>query len=326
MAEPVYKDLPAAFTLIGDSLLCTVKVDDIVIYQGKLNKQPGGTTVSFYINRLAKDYLSSKIDFRKDAMVYQQSDYKKQFVLSQRTMDGNSYYEIYNDWSYETLIVQGVSQTLSRPISNVVDTRQILFTTMAYLGEGVGQEEVTIEYYNGGIWQTVATAIPSPCVTFAIPVNRLRMAVMIQVGAEFAALRYDVKKTSATHCLYYLNAHGGYDHLLVNGTTIRTDAINRTEVTRDVNNTTLRHGRECIWEEITPRWTLNTDYLTDEQWAKTHHLLGSTHVLLHDLETDEITPVVITANDVEYKTYRNQGNRKSYLTIEVEASVKRLRK
>ena len=329
MSEPVYKDTAARYTTIGDSLEYNVKVDNQLIYQGRLTKQPGNNQVWFYINRLAKDYLSSKIDYRKGTIAYQQPYYKRKFELSQRTMTGDPYYEIYNDWSYEPkTIVRGLSQTLSRPISNIVDPRQILFSTMAYLGDGVGVYEVKIDYCHDGRCFIGADAIPSPCVTFALPVSGIEDGVDIDVRDEDddTAIRYKVKKTSATHCLYYLNAHGGYDHLLVNGTTLRTDAINRTEMTRDVDNTTLTHGRECIWEEITPRWTLNTDYLTDEQWAKTHNLLGSTHVLLHDLTTDEITPVVITANEVEYKTYRNQGNKKSYLTIEVEASVKRMRR
>jgi hypothetical protein len=137
---------------------------------------------------------------------------------------------------------------------------------------------------------------------------------------------YEVRDTCAEYCLYYLNAHGGYDHLLINGTSKRSDNIKRTEITRVVDNTTLKHGRSDVHTEITRTWRLNTGHLTDAQWAKTHHLLGSTHVFLHNLDSGEIVPVVIKANKADFNTYRNNGHKMSQLSIDVEESTKRERR
>ena len=60
--------------------------------------------------------------------------------------------------------------------------------------------------------------------------------------------------------------------------------------------------------------------------SKMYHLLESTQVYLHNLETDEIIPVVITDTSCVYKTYSNQGNTRFYYTINVEASNYKIRK
>lgn len=329
MATPIWKDTDARYVSVASAMSLTISVDGDIVFNGKVNKMPGAPSIQVFVNRIAKDYLSSKIDFKRGTTAFQQSRHKRRFDISPRTQNGLSYLEFYNDWSYEDAsIVPNVSQTLSSPLSNIVDPRQILFTTMAKISDGESTGEVSIDYCDNNMCMRPVRATPAPCVTFAYPLAGISEGVDIDILNEEddTAIRYKVKKTCADYALYYLNAYGGYDHLLINGNTMRKDDITRTEITKSVNNSTLAHGKQCVAMEITPRWELYTDYLTDKQWSKTHHLLGSSHVLLHDLNTDEITPVNITSSTAEFKTYRNQGNKKSYLTIEVEASVKRMRK
>jgi hypothetical protein len=54
--------------------------------------------------------------------------------------------------------------------------------------------------------------------------------------------------------------------------------------------------------------------------SKMYHLFESTEVYLHNLNTNEITPVTITDSSCEYKTYANQGNKRFYYIINVEES------
>jgi hypothetical protein len=75
---------------------------------------------------------------------------------------------------------------------------------------------------------------------------------------------------------------------------------------------------------ITPTWSLNTGITIDG--SKMYHLLESTMVYLHNLETNEIIPVVITNSQCEYLTYRNNGRRPYYYNITVEESNNKLRK
>lgn len=327
MATPIWKDtvieIPASAS--GTNYTITIDSNGATIFSGKAYAMGEDSNVSINLNRICKDVLSSKIELSKDTTVYQQPFYKMNFKASAEGV--GRLVTFYNDWSYQDVVEKPYCQSISMPLSDIVDPRQLLITTIAKISSR-NPGAVLVEYYDGRAWHEVVNTIPSPCVTFAIPLSELSAAENVDVLNEEEELvrRYRVQNTCAQYCLYYLNAHGGYDHLLINGNALRTDMYTRNEVTRDVDNTTWEHGRDYASTRITRKWQLHTDTLTDAQWALTHHLLGSTQVYLHDLEADEITPVVITSSQAEYKTYRNQGNKKSHLTIEVEASVERMRK
>lgn len=327
MATPICKDAVTEVTASASGTDYTIAADSHgnTIFAGKAYAMGKDDKVKLYLNRICKDALSSKIELDRDITVYQQTLYKREFNLS---IGGVSrLITFYNDWSYKEIEESTCCQSISMPLSDIVDPRQLLITTIAKISSGK-PGEVRVEFYDGRAWHDVVSTVPSPCVTLAIPVSEMRDGKIIDVvnDVDEGVRRYRIEKTCAQYCLYYLNAHGGFDHLLINGNALRTDTYTRTELTRDVDNNTLKHGREYTSVVATPKWQLHTDTLTDAQWALTHHLLGSTQVYLHDLETDEITPVVITSSQTEFKTYRNQGNKKSSLTIEVEASVDRMRK
>lgn len=327
MATPIWKDTVTEVTASASGTDYTIAADSHgnIIFAGKAYAMGKDDKVKIYLNRICKDALSSKIELDRDTTVYQQPLYKREFNLS---IGGVSRLITFcNDWSYKEIEESTYCQSISQPISEVVDPRQLLITTIAKISSR-NPGAVRVEFYDGRAWHEVVNTIPSPCVTIAIPVSELRDGKYIAVmnDADEGVRRYIIEKTCAQYCLYYLNAHGGFDHLLINGNALRTDAYTHSELTRDVDNTTWKHGRDYASTTITRKWQLHTDTLTDAQWALTHHLLGSTQVYLHDLEADEITPVVITSSQAEYKTYRNQGNKKSHLTIEVEASVERMRK
>lgn len=286
---------------------------------------PGSSQASIYINRLVRDYLSSKIDFNRAATVQPQDNYLRAFSF---TLVSNGIrtlrYNIYNDYGYDDTIIDGAINILSRPLSDVVDPRQIVFCTFADLTSNT-THDIEVESQKKGT--TLASSTSGRCKTFTVKSPAIGDTITVtDVKAGEVLANYKVQATCADYCLYYLNAHGGFDHLLIKGNSLRTDDFKRVEITRDVDNTTLQHGRQSVSVEIQPKWKLYTDHLTDAQWALTHHLLGSTQVFLHDFATDDIIPVVITANSAEYRTYANQGKKKSYLTIDVEAASKRMRK
>lgn len=324
---PIWKDTPASFETLKNAVTVELSVDGEVIYKGKLVDQPGNIYVTTFVNRIAKDYLSAKIEFDRDNDVHRQERYVREFTISPTTTTGVSAYKFYCDYGYEEGgVAEGALSVISRPMSKVVDPRQILFCTFADLTDNTVNKVMMQQHNNNAI---LVAAGEGKCQTFTFQLQNALNGSTIDIvdGMTRTVLAsYDVRSTCAKYCLYYLNAHGGYDHLLINGNAMRTDKFTRTEISKSVNNTTLAHSRQTIATEVTPTWKLYTDCLTDEQWKLTHHLLGSSHIFLHDLETDEITPVVITSSVAEYKSYRNQGNKKSYLTIDVEASVKRMRK
>lgn len=327
MAIPIWKDTNASYVTMGDSKTFTISVGGQIIYNGRLVKKPGESGLTTYVNRLVKDYLSAKIDLNRGRFIHSQDNYIREFTINPATTTGVSSYKFYCDYGYEDGAVKdNTLSVISRPLSNVVDPRQTLFCTFADLSDNTNNDVVArLRKMN----RDIQASTGGKAQTFTIRLLPGMAGDIIDIVDEMAGevlASYEVRKTCAEYALYYLNAHGGYDHLLINGTSKRSDNIKRTEITRVVDNTTLKHGRSDVHTEITRTWRLNTGHLTDAQWAKTHHLLGSTHVFLHNLETDEIVPVVIKANKADFNTYRNNGRRMSQLSIDVEESTKRERR
>lgn len=327
MAIPIWKDTEASYVKVGDSQTFTISVDGNIIYNGRLVKRPGDVTLITYINRLVKDYLSAKIDFVRRQTIHPQDNYVREFTISPATSAGVSAYKFYCDYGYEEGgVADNTLSVISRPLSNVVDPRQIFFCTLADLSDN-NSHSVRVQLRNQK--RILLSALRNQVQTFTPPLSQSMVGDIIDVYDNMAGevlASYEVRNTCAEYALYYLNAHGGYDHLLINGTSKRSDNIKRTEITRVVDNTTLKHGRSDVHTEITRTWHLNTGHLTDAQWAKTHHLLGSTHVFLHNLDSGEIVPVVIKANKADFNTYRNNGGKMSQLSIDVEESTKRERR
>lgn len=327
MAIPIWKDTKASYVTLGDSQAFTISVDGQIIYNGRLVKKPGQTPMTTFVNRLVKDYLSAKIDFVRGETIHTQDNYIREFTISPATTAGVSSYKFYCDYGYEEGgVADNTLSVISRPMSNVVDPRQILFCTIADLTEKASHS-VKVRLRNGK--RIIAEALRNKVQTFTLQLTSDMADNVIEIYDDIAGkvlASYDVRNTCVEYALYYLNAHGGYDHLLINGTSKRSDNIKRTEITRVVDNTTLKHGRSDVHTEITRTWHLNTGHLTDAQWSKTHHLLGSTHVFLHNLDSGEIVPVVIKANKADFNTYRNNGRKMSQLSIDVEESTKRERR
>lgn len=326
--SPVWRDLVAAYSNLNEYIDYTLKEGGKVIFNGRCYKYPTATNMQIYINRIVRDYLSSKIDFSITKSVHPQPNYMRTFALSPIPMGSETNYTIYNDCGYDNdFIEHGELQILSRPLSNVIDPRQYLFCTYADFTNNTASHDVEVEAQKSGY--ILAQSTTGKCNTFTVKIGANyvgdKIAVVDSRAGEIMA-SYEVRETCADYCLYYLNTHGGYDHLLIRGNSMRTDALSRVEMTRDVNNNTLQHGKQSVSVEVQPKWRLYTDCLTDAQWALTHHLLGSTHVFLHDLTKNEIVPVVITASNAEYHTYSNQGRKKTNLTIDVEAASKMMRK
>lgn len=327
MAIPIWKDTKASYVTLGDSQAFTISVDGLIIYNGRLVKKPGQTPKTTFVNRLVKDYLSAKIDFVRGETIHTQDNYIREFTINPATTAGVSSYKFYCDYGHEEGgVADNTLSVISRPLLNVVDPRQIFFCTIADLTENTSHS-VKVRLRNGK--RIIAEALRNKVQTFTLQLTSDMADNVIEIYDDIAGkvlASYEVRNTCVEYALYYLNAHGGYDHLLINGTTKRSDNIKRTEITRVVDNTTLKHGRSDVHTEITRTWRLNTGHLTDAQWAKTHHLLGSTHVFLQNLDSGEIVPVVIKANKADFNTYRNNGRKMSQLSIDVEESTKRERR
>ena len=128
------------------------------------------------------------------------------------------------------------------------------------------------------------------------------------------------------YCLYYCNAFGGWDSLLVDGNVKKVDKIESKYYNKAFNNTRQDFEKKKFANVITPQYTLHTGWFNDDEQSRLHHLLESTEVYLHNLNTDEVVPVNITNNSCEYKTFTNNGKKKFNNTINVEVAQTKVRR
>ena len=121
---------------------------------------------------------------------------------------------------------------------------------------------------------------------------------------------------------------------MIEGSVKRTDEYKRITINSRTQNGKVSSGRTFTDTElpkvygkrsynnqITPTWELKTSFISDseaENLAK--NLLRSNLVLFHDLDKDEIYPVVLTDAQGEWKTYRNNGRKFVSYTITAQGA------
>lgn len=143
---------------------------------------------------------------------------------------------------------------------------------------------------------------------------------VIVVGEDGSRNRYTIG--SGDYVLYYSNAYGGWDSLLLTGNVKKTDNIEHLTYRRKAKFSDF--SKVNYQNNITPTWSLKTGLTVDG--SKMYHLLESTMVYLHNLSTDEIIPVVVTNASCEYLNYANNGKKPYFYNITVEESHQKLRK
>lgn len=313
---PIWKDV---IIMRPTSFGYTITLNNEEIYKGFAHKFPNSLTTTFNLSAIAKDYLSSKITFSTDSS-QEVSTWKGVFKVVDNRGNALANHTLYNDWSYRTEYAESAI-SLAEPIINYVDPRQLVVTSVGNLSQ---MESVSVVITVGSV-ERFEGSVKAFMTTTAKILNDSDAGKVLKVligGVE--VLTADIKRTNAKYCLYYMNAHGGYDSFLVRGNSMRSDAYERTNIRRSVSGN-LRHSKDTILNTITTKWELYTDYLTDAQYQRLHHLLGSTSVYLHDLESDEIAPVIVTNNMTNYHTYTNQGRKMSYVKIDVESAQEHMR-
>ena len=147
------------------------------------------------------------------------------------------------------------------------------------------------------------------------------------VRVEAGGISYDVVNACARYALYYLNAYGGWDFLLMEFLPSQQDALTRHTIETEYDNRTPQNrGRWNYVNEVVKSYTLRTGWLTDEQAGRMHHLLNSTNVYLYDMVLGQMIPVTIPSNRTEYKTYRTNGARLVNYEVTVEEARNRDRR
>ena len=108
-------------------------------------------------------------------------------------------------------------------------------------------------------------------------VDSLSGATSVTVSANTtgrsSTMTYDVVKPCARYALYYVNAYGGWDSLLTAGNDKRVDNYTRSTYKKVYSPSDLSdRGTVNYCNDIHRTISLVTDWLTDAQSARMHHL------------------------------------------------------
>ena len=138
---------------------------------------------------------------------------------------------------------------------------------------------------------------------------------------------YNVLADCGEYALYYLNAYGGWDALLIDGTVLKKSTITQYTTDKNYNNSRIEFEQTKYINEIQDAYEINTGFLTDEQAANlSKNLIPSKEVYLHFLKGNKIIPVLITDTSVTYQTYQTNNLQMPQYKINVKESQIKLRK
>ena len=316
-AIPIWKD--KVIDLGAASVEFRITSGGNTIYSGKSIARPGEANAKVRINDICADFLSNALPTITDRTFTSFS--LPSFVVQKKS--GGSWSTIdtidfYNDWSYD----YGFSGVLiSDPINGKVTADMFILYSKLNI-----TSNIVATYHKSGGTTTNRTSSVSPTPnngTSAFDVGAVSDTIKVVIGS----LTYPVVADCYKYALYYVNAYGGWDHLLVEGTDLEADSLERHIREQEYDNTNIQNrGRVNYVNEVTKSWTLNTGLLTDDQASRMHHLLNSPLVYLCEIASTTFIPVVITTNTCEYKTYRNQGNRMFNYQLTIELAQNRIRR
>lgn len=256
-----------------------------LIFSGKAWAAPvyDEDTFKTNINKICEDYISNNFDSFATVGVNGtniiHTDAMKTFVIKNEDkgteIDRVTF--IY-DWSFDSSVTYTNGQTteMSRPIN----------------GKGVSGMYYFKTIFNGTNVSTFVSHTPLSGYTETNDCNAGKWA------------------------LYYLNRYGGWDSYLIDGYVSRKDNFNRKAVFADYDNKTVQFGRKPYMTQTTPNYEIHTGWMNDrESEVLAANVFQSTRVYLHNLETEEVIPIVITDADVLYKNHKNSGRRLLNYTI-----------
>lgn len=338
MAVPIWKDY---YVTLGttDGIEFRIRVGSYsgdIIYNGKAYLRPGETDNKARLNDICADYLSHALP----TMARGWSALTLPTFYVQAKPSGGSWtnkgsVQFTKDWSYDRTF-NAASMPFSQPINGRIDARQLI----TYSKMNISTVSAVVTLQDGTtatIYVPVATSQDFDASfdeSFAQSVVAAQPATVIIDISAFTgvkSVRVDGRKTYTVvgdcykYALYYVNAFGGWDSLLIEGSGLRSDAVDRRTMSVDYdNNDATARGTLDYLNEVTQRWTLHTGRLDDDASQMMPHLFNSPEVYLADLDTGDFFPVVLDDAEQLVKEYRYNGA--IFYTITATLAQDRLRR
>lgn len=308
---------PHAFsvTTSADYVDYGLYVGYVAIYTGRAYKRPGAASIVIPTNDIARRLMwqtmpsiETKAVVTAGVRVTVKLDL---YITGVLTDTVTYYYDQCYDTSYDVTTSGGAA-----PVNGIVDRRQ----SIVYTPYKAAAMTATVTRQNGTTTTQSFASSSDMNRNLVLPLwaSALANAAKVTLGGA----TYYVRDTCARWALYYLNALGGWDTLVMQGRPRETDRITRR--TDQVLDGLTERSRNWAndWTKVL---TLNTGLLSDDEAARMHHLLESTDVWLCDLTTRAMHPAVLTASECRYRTLATEGSPVSY-DVEVEYAVGRTRR
>lgn len=305
MANPIWRDYLVSF---GSSASAEFRIlsGREELYNGKAYRRPGESQPGAFINDICADYLDTGLPALQHQGVTLDNavrSFTPQYLGKSGwvTLPTVSFVK---DYSYDYGRDYS-SSMLSSPINGHADSRQWLMVTMS----GVRLVSFTLRYKNGITGNATASAVSGEgdAATGVLDLSKFQNLDTVSVGG---AIVCKVVGDCFSHVLYYLNSHGGWDSLLMEGLASEADDVERFTAGRHCDNSdSSARGIVNYLNKIEKSYTLRTGWLSDDEAARMHEVMNSTDVYLFNLGTRVMRPVILTDTATEYKTYKGTGNR-----------------
>lgn len=343
MAVPIWKDY--YFTINKTSAEFRLRLNNssgAIIYTGKAVARPNESSIKIRVNDICADYIKRTLpvwgqEFSPQAFT---TTFLLQYLNGAVWTSAGSV-EFLDDWSYDYHYLAS-RDGFSFPINPLVEGRQYLVISLSTSANSVN---ATIRFKNGGSATQVVTirrtadfnndfnsdfalfemiATGNSTGTAVIDLSNFSNVASVTISGR----TFPVDSSSChNYALYYVNAYGGWDSLLLTGRVSEQDNYTRHNQSVEYDNTTIEgRGTKNFTNEIDKTFTLQTGWIDELGASRMHHLLGSILVYLHDLNTGDIMPVVLTNADCPFKTYGGEGNRLINYTIEATLAQVRIRR
>lgn len=336
MANPIWKDY---YVNLGtaDSAQFRILVGEDVIYTGKAHKRPGQENNQIRINDICADFLENVFP-KLVGTTFTEAEYVSFVVqtLSGETWSTKATVQFDNDWSYD-YDFNPATMGMCFPVNGHIDLRQwVVFT--AYNAKTI---TATIKLANGDSFDVrISVEISSDFNAdynndFSRSVRASQTGTAVFDLSKWGDVKsvtignksFKVVNTCSRYALYYLNAYGGWDSLLIEGNHSEVDNLTRHMRETEYDNRNVQNrGTHNYVNEIVKTLTLHTSWLSDDESSKMHHLLNSTNVYLGDLNSGRMIPVVLTDTTSEYKTYKGNGGKLVNYAINVTIAQERIRR
>lgn len=297
MAVPIWKDYYVDFGQVSVVDYEIRLTDGSVIFAGRSYPRPGESSLKVKINDICADYMEQIRIRTSDG--FESNDIAKEFRIF------NSYGTLIdtvtfvNDWSYD--YDRTDNGVLSDPITGLFDLR------------------MPVMYSVSRAQTIVVKTLQDQKLIQATGPGTLTLTSNVEGRLMVGGTEYQGVTSCYTHSLYYVNAYGGWDFLLLQGRSIETDSYARHEHNREYDNSNVSsRGSVNHLNEVRKSYVLHTGWLVGDQPKKMHHLIGSTQVYLFEIGSQRMIPVTITDTACKYKSYQSEGGK----LVEYEINVK----